>query len=726
MNTSDQSATPGPRRGLSALASRFSSMSPRARLLLLAVGLPVLLVLIGGSWGVHHHVQADPQFCFGSCHAETSQAGMPLPDGHTGLACDRCHELRFWSSVGQWWAGKTFKPHAQVTGKQCNTCHASGAGSKLQVAGTVGHDAHDKASVGCDKCHGSKTHDLSPKQESCKTCHADKKIYDAGMESLPCLACHNFLAKGSKLAKAPSTECRACHGGQPSPQRSQRFAFIEKGRDVSTSMIHGNIFACSLCHQPHQAKLEDRRTGRDCSRCHSRAPQSAASISNPAHSVCGTCHKVHSLRSELAGACARCHALAKPEALAGTTAAKHPACGSCHPAHEFKASRADCVQCHRDQSPLAGNERMKAHTECGNCHAPHQPAVEKNACLNCHADKRAHGHPSCVTCHDPHKDKSSTKQCSSCHGAQSATLASGKGGHGGGCQTCHTPHAAGGAGLRCGGCHKDEGAKAASAGIPQHENCASCHKPHEFSTATAAGACVGCHKINTSGAHKGPCRQCHQPHGSPRIGADACIKCHSGIPRVSSGKHSECRSCHQPHQPASGGALQCSNCHSGQLAASRSWPAPQHQACPGCHQQHNPAQKTPCAQCHAKEAASMGSGKHQCSSCHHPHQSPGNWWGKCSTCHAGQVAAVKGRGPTHSSCESCHKPHKFSKPACTACHNAMGRLGAHGKAGHANCTACHDSHGKTSPSRATCLACHKDKTDHNPSAKSCTTCHLFR
>ncbi len=713
------------------MAARFNSLSPRARLLVVAIGLPVLLLLVGGGWGIHHHVQADPQFCFGSCHAETAEAGMPLPGGHQGMSCNRCHDLRFWQSARQWWVGKTqgkdaYRPHAQVTGKQCGACHTSGQGSSLQVAGTVGHDAHAKHDVNCAACHGSKTHDLSPKPASCKTCHPEVKVYDKGMENLPCLSCHNFLAKDSKLAKAPSTECRGCHGGKPTPQRSRRFALIVPGRDVSTEMIHGNIFACSLCHQPHKEKRADRLPGLDCARCHSRAPQSAASIPIPAHSACGSCHRVHSLRSELANACARCHALARPDQLEGTTAGKHPGCGTCHVAHEFKASRADCPRCHQDQSPLANVPRMKAHTECGNCHAPHQAGAAKNACVTCHADKKAHGHPSCVTCHDPHRDKSATKKCASCHGAESAAILATKGGHAaGGCLTCHSPHNATGASQRCAGCHADQASKVATAGVAPHTNCASCHKPHEFSAASATSACVSCHKIDTSGAHKGPCHDCHRPHGPPRIGTDACVKCHPSVPRVKSGKHSECRSCHKPHQPASGGALQCANCHAAQQAAARSWPAAPHQACPGCHQQHNPSQKTPCAQCHAEQAASMGTGKHQCSSCHNPHQPPGNWWSSCSKCHAAQTAAVRGRGATHSNCQACHKPHKFSKPTCQTCHNAMGNLGMHGRKGHSNCLSCHDSHGKSSITRATCLACHKDKTNHNPSATTCTSCHLF-
>jgi hypothetical protein len=730
LNPRSPSVNPKPRRGLSALAARVASMSRRTRILL-AVGLPVLLVVAGSAWGVHHHVQAGPGFCFGACHAGPSHAGMSLSEGHQGVPCDGCHELRFWLNARQWWAGKTrgkdaHEPHAQVTDARCKACHSSGSGSKLQIAGTVSHAAHDKQNVGCASCHGSKTHDLSPRAERCQTCHAGEQMHEAGMKDLPCLSCHDFLARGSKLAKAPSTECRTCHGGKPSGDRSSRFALVVPARDVSTTMIHGNIFACSLCHQPHKEKLDERRTGRDCARCHARAPQGASSIAVPAHSACGTCHKVHSPRSELSGACAKCHQMARPEALAGTTAGKHPACSTCHAAHEFAASRADCVQCHAGQSPLAKVERMKPHTECGNCHAPHRPAVEKDACLTCHAEKKAHGHESCVTCHDPHQDKSSTRSCASCHGAQRLALVSGKGGHTGGCQTCHAPHTAGGASMRCAGCHSEQGSKVAAAGVTPHSQCASCHRPHEFSPATAASACAGCHKIDTAGAHKGPCRSCHQPHGSPRIGADACIKCHGSIPKASAGKHAECRSCHQPHQPASGGSLQCANCHAGQVAAARSWPAAQHQACPGCHQQHNPSQKTPCAQCHAKEASSVSGTKHQCSACHSPHQAPGDWWARCVSCHAGQAAASQGRGATHARCESCHKPHKFSKPSCTACHNAMGRLGAHAHSGHAGCLSCHDSHGKSTPSRATCLACHKDKTDHNPNAKSCTSCHLFK
>ena len=728
MNTDEQSANPDPNQRPLNEAAGQATASPRKRLILLAVVATLLLVASGAGYGAHRRVQTNPEFCFGACHTDVDRASMPPQGVHKDTRCANCHDLRFWQSAKQWLSGpKTGVPHGVVAQELCGSCHVDSTTSKKQVGMTVGHDAHNKAGVGCPKCHGaSKSHDIEPKPAVCKDCHPKSTVYEKGMADLPCLACHNFLARGSKIAKAPATDCRACHGGPNAPHDISRFATVKKARDVSTSMIHGNIFACSLCHQPHKEKVEDRRSGRECARCHSRAPQSAASISNPAHSACGTCHKVHSLRSELASACARCHQLARSQDIQGTTAGKHPSCSSCHTAHEFKASRSECGQCHVDQSPLAKIERLKPHAECGNCHSPHQPAAEQQACMKCHAEKKGHGHPQCTTCHDPHKEKSSTKQCVNCHGDQATALAaSGKGGHNGGCPTCHTLHAPSGASSRCSSCHPQQAGPVAAAGIAPHTNCASCHHPHTFSAATAMGACAGCHKINTSGAHRGECRTCHTPHGSPRIGADACGKCHANIPKAQGGKHQECRSCHQPHQAATKGGAMCTTCHAAQQAAANAYPAAQHKACPGCHQQHNWSQKTPCASCHGKESASASGGKHQCSSCHSPHQAPGDWWARCSKCHGGQSAAAKSRGATHGNCQSCHKPHKFSKPTCQACHNAMGRMGAHGNAGHASCASCHDTHARSSPTRNTCLGCHKDKTTHNANAKSCTGCHLF-
>ena len=732
MNTPEQSdgsgpPTPEPRK----FARRWAALSPRKKTILGAVLLFTFVLLPLVTIGVHGHVQNNEQFCLGTCHTEAGASLANAPPSHKDMPCASCHDMHFeqnaWLYVLQLTQGASANtPHAVADPALCQNCHASGQGSRLQVSRSVGHQSHaSKADLPCSACHGGKTHDLAADKDGCARCHTSTKMYEEGMAKLSCASCHSFLAPSAQAGAAPSTQCRSCHGGKQDPPIVAAVGKTIPGREVSHEMIHGSIFACSVCHQPHESDLEKRRTGRDCGRCHAGAPSSDKKAStNPAHSACGTCHRVHSPRSELTSACATCHAEAKSEKLQHTPAGKHPNCGTCHVAHDFVADRSACATCHSNQSPVANVPRLAAHADCANCHAPHREAAERESCATCHERYRGHGHQHCVTCHDPHKDKSSTKTCASCHAKETSALASAKGGHRGGCQSCHSPHAAGTT-AKCANCHAEQSSAVAAAGKTPHGQCASCHRPHTFSASSGGDTCKSCHDISKQGAHKGECRQCHTTHGSPRIGSTACAKCHSDIPRPTRGKHAECRSCHASHQPASGGALGCSQCHAAQQAGARAWKATQHQSCVGCHKPHDPSAVAACTQCHASQA-SGGSKKHSCRTCHDPHQAPTTWWNRCSSCHSAQSAATKSRGSTHGTCQSCHKPHRLAKPSCTVCHNAMSSLGAHKDRGHANCTSCHDTHAKNAIGRAKCLSCHKDKTAHNPTAKFCTGCHLFK
>lgn len=728
MNSDEQKDGPGagsePPDTRAAATKRLSS---KARAVVAAFGIAAVALVVGGV-RLHGYVQNDQAFCFGSCHAGAAEEGLLALGAHEGIACEQCHDLQFAQNAWLYVAGKVQgptadPPHAHADPKLCKSCHESGEGSRLQVTDAVGHQSHAReAKLECAVCHGNGTHALAAESGRCKTCHANVKMHEEAMADLPCESCHRFVAPPSELAATPSIECRTCHGGKPRGEQGGSSMFVKAGRSVSKDMIHGSIFDCSTCHQPHEKEEGKRRTGRDCARCHVRTPESAAAIKNPAHSKCGSCHREHSPRDELTATCADCHAQARPEALEDTPASRHANCGTCHVAHEFTADRASCGVCHREKSALANVERLSAHADCGNCHAPHKPEPAHDGCANCHKDHKGHGHANCSTCHDPHKDKSATKNCTSCH--PGATVAAGKG-HTGGCQTCHAPHAVGGSSARCASCHGQVAKAVAAAGDSPHGKCATCHRPHAFVASAGAEGCRSCHEMPAGGAHRGACSECHVTHGSPRVGTASCAKCHADIPRAKQGKHADCRSCHGPHEAASAGSAQCSSCHGSQQAGTRAWAASQHKDCLGCHKAHDPAAAASCSSCHA-EVKVTGSKKHTCRGCHDPHQAPGNWQSRCASCHKGQAAATRSRGATHGNCASCHKPHHITKPSCTGCHNAMSNLGAHALHQQTGCTACHDTHRSGTMTRAQCLSCHKDMTDHNPGAKSCASCHPFR
>jgi hypothetical protein len=713
------------------LRERFSQLRP-SRKLAVVLGLGSGLALLAAGLGARHYVKHDPDFCL-SCH-QPSEGLSAGPNGaHQSLGCDSCHEVDFVQGAHQYLLGQFGDPksstaHGGPGPSSCNDCHLSSEVSKVQIPETLGHQTHvlGGPKLDCAQCHGTGSHDVAPNADGCQQCHDDVVIREPAMAKMPCLSCHNFLAKRSMTARSPAFDCQRCHGGQEQTDASPQVGLTIPATEISEGMVHGNVYACRLCHDPHAADPEERRAGRACVRCHGDVTAESGNNSNPAHRACTSCHQPHQPRAAVVHACARCHEEARPQVVEATTAAKHTGCVACHQAHEFSAERVDCRTCHQPQTDLLANRSEESHGWCGNCHEPHEEKSEHRACANCHQGTAGHAHPACATCHEPHGDKSATKTCTACHGAAAVALQAGNDSHRGSCGSCHNTHAPAGASTSCGRCHSQQGSAAAVAGNDAHQQCGSCHEPHGFTAASGTEACQKCHQQPASGSHKGDCRQCHQAHGPPSIeGNEACAKCHADA-AAGAGKHADCRSCHGAHQPASQ-AASCSLCHAGKSNAVQGWnAASQHSTCENCHQPHQPRGGAACSSCHAKQAASAQGSKHACATCHDVHQSPGNWWAGCNNCHGDKQAAVSNRGPTHKQCASCHQPHTAAVPDCRSCHSDATRLGAHAIAEHGACRKCHASHSRSRPNRSTCLSCHDDMTDHQPDAKTCQSCHLFR
>ena len=702
----------------------LQTLTAGKRKVALGVALAVLVVGAIGVRGFDHYLTGGQAFCL-SCHSP-AQADLAT-SSHASLACGECHDAQFGQNAtlfakklleGQ----KANAPHAKANRNRCNVCHLSGENNDHQLNATVGHETHVLRGprLECVACHGSDSHKLTPKPGVCKDCHKDVRIFHAGTKDLSCLSCHTFLAKTSAARKPAAMGCQLCHGGDAAAEKASKFTEKRKGPEVTSAMVHGNLEACRLCHNPHESDPKKRTTGAACSRCHESMSKTVADLNVPPHKDCTGCHQVHQIRAEVGNACARCHEAARPGSATDTAASKHERCVACHTPHTFSAAKAPCAKCHEDKANRLASWNAKTHANCQNCHKPHEPGSEQKACRSCHTGHAGAGHRNCTNCHDPHGSRADAKQCATCHGGQLAALAAVPS-HQNACQKCHPTHAVGGAPGRCASCH-DAQANKVSGANPTHTICTSCHKPHGFAATSVVGTCTSCHKL-PGGSHKGACNDCHTIHGSPRTAQNSCAKCHEN--KSTTGKHKDCRSCHRPHRAAAEAGV-CSNCHAGPASTAAQWRPAQHKTCSSCHPTHNPDAGAACGRCHSKQTSSVQGGKHTCSSCHSQHQTPGNWWSRCSNCHGAIASQVKSRGQHHSQCQACHKPHKFGKPSCTACHNAMPSMGAHGNAGHNNCSACHPTHAKSNISRSTCVSCHTNKKDHHADTKSCTSCHLFR
>ena len=671
---------------------------------------------------VRHYVADDPRFC-SSCHVEA--AGAAAKHAHRHVACQKCHRTNALVAlklyVGSWF-GKTqqLSAHGQPDRARCKTCHLEGKGRTV-VTLTGGHSVHvvNGPHLGCVECHELRGHSTELVSSACQRCHKKVGVHDRGMAKVGCLDCHDFLAPVTSGRPIPATGCPKCHGGSPPAALAKRSKNLSR-LAITSKVIHGNVNACRLCHDPHSPDLFDRHAGTDCDRCHRGVVQEQQGANIPGHPDCSICHEVHGPRPKTPELCVRCHDDKGPSAATSTLANRHQQCSKCHKAHTFEVTRDRCAACHDQERTKLASWKSTRHSDCLSCHRGHQDIAPAQVCPTCHKPQRLHAHPACTTCHDPHLGKSGARSCVKCHSDVAATVGKSKASGHRNCSSCHATHAPASAPSRCAGCHQQQGALAKIAGPPPHQSCVSCHRPHQFQA--SAVICKTCHEPAELTPHKDACLRCHQPHGPPASAQLVCNSCHTQVQAIS-GKHANCQSCHSPHKLGKSGP-QCADCHAQRAAAVRSWAPAPHQSCQTCHARHSPMPPKNCGQCHAAVTSKTLSLGHRCTGCHNPHQPQTDWWGKCANCHANEAAATATMSGTHSQCRSCHTPHSAGLPSCRGCHSNP--PGAHSKSGHKDCKSCHSTHSVRVTGRAVCTKCHQDKVNHYPKAAQCFACHLFQ
>ncbi len=688
----------------------------------LPIALIVLLVAMAALGGVgarrlQRFVTSDPAFCL-SCHRQVgSDLGV---HAHAKLSCGNCHVSNFAAGLHIWVTSNSAKstPHGQVDLGRCRTCHFDQR-KDSKTARSIGHQNHvtGKTQLTCDKCHELKKHRSPVNTRSCAACHDKVAVHEHGMTEVACLSCHQFIKEG-RAGDPGATGCPTCHSGKPLLP-GQAFTST-KTKAITAAVVHGNVNACRLCHEPHRPDPTHRRLGNDCASCHRRVVDQHIEANIPTHRNCAECHSVHGPRPKTPDLCVRCHTSQGAKSSESKLAARHQGCAGCHAAHTFKPKASRCIECHKPVQAVFATWKSAPHADCLSCHSGHSGKDPATACPGCHQAQRGHGHDKCTLCHEPHKDKSAAKQCAMCHQPVFEAVGGLKTAQHRVCSSCHATHAAPQAPTRCAGCHGRQAELVQGAAPPAHQACKSCHLPHQFST--SGGICRNCHRSAELGSHRDGCTNCHERHGPPGRPQLVCGNCHSAV-GAGRGHHSDCASCHGVHRQSQGGPS-CVACHRGKVAAVNTWrPAP-HQKCDSCHQRHSDKAPKACAECHAAEASQPLARGHQCLGCHNPHQSPTLNSGLCGNCHKNQAALVSGGTPTHADCIKCHQPHTSTRPTCQGCHQT--RPGAHAIKGHQRCANCHMTHQVKSEGRAKCLGCHKDKDTHYPKAANCIACHAFR
>ena len=256
---------------------------------------------------------------------------------------------------------------------------ATTASSTVPAAlpGVFSHKRHLAEGTSCADCHGSEAKDLSPRAESCSSCHDTPKAiapaetknnpnalrfpHDRHAASLECSLCHKDLAEDKEAKGGPRLgfdDCQRCHK--------------EKG-------IRTPEGQCARCHDAARTQLAPRDHAKAWKRAH--GGEAGWRVFDEHGKDCHLCHS--------AGSCTNCHREVRPQDHGAAWNARthgqsaqwdRERCKTCH-------ESGFCINCHRDTSPMShmGNWRYlhgKALGDSGSCTECHN----KGMCYACHQE----------------------------------------------------------------------------------------------------------------------------------------------------------------------------------------------------------------------------------------------------------------------------------------------------------------------------------------------------
>jgi hypothetical protein len=548
------------------------------RIALAAAAAAAVAAVAGAGVAGWNYMQHDNGFCTG-CHVMGPAYERFTRSEHDSLSCHDCHQQSLFASMRQlylWVAERPQRigPHAKVPSEVCARCHVTGSGRALwqRIASTAGHRTHlesDSAAlkgIQCVTCHGLEVHRFAPVDSTCAQagCHVNIGITMGrmrGQTSLHCVTCHRFTREVPALFPRDSArgrlvpgvgECFSCH------QMRVLLAEFDPARDPHAG-------TCGACHNPHtQAQPQDAAATCASAGCHAgwRAePFHVGARHRRVATQCTLCHQPHAAKVDPSD-CAGCHqAVRARRAQVGGRRLAPPL-----PFDTAKALR------RVSQRPGAAPALPAAGTGAGVPHGPNPgleiapsrapatgavpgaalptgpPAAPPDtfphdrhkslACLTCHVSAREHGRLTfqpprgCQICHH---EAPARLDCARCHGAAelaapaAVTVKVAAAGAPARAHPARFEHAAH-RGRRCVECHTTPVTLAAAEAVA---SCKACHEDHH----AAGRPCDACHALDAEearDAHAPPerahlaCDACHAPDVVARLAPDRpfCLMCH--------------------------------------------------------------------------------------------------------------------------------------------------------------------------------------------------------
>jgi predicted CXXCH cytochrome family protein len=368
-----------------------------------------------------------------SCHDPHASAVPRLLRARTGELCATCHDA----------AGLQASHGGQITASvSCVRCHSPhGSAHRKMLAGTVVHAPF--ADKSCAACHrppmGGRTRLQGRAVALCASCHGDipasapaggswHPALEGSRNASGCLSCHDpHLSPNRKLlVKTGTALCASCHGdvvkaagakGGHAPAADDCLSCHKPHAAPKPFLLaEAPRAVCLGCHDAADAGLRKAHLGAkveglDCTSCHTphgagHAKALARYVHAPVTEGCDACHQGSAsklVEDGNAALCLRCHEEVGQKAKAAKVphAAMDAArCVDCHNPHASPQPRlvklpggAECLACHSDQAPGAGESVHGAIglVGCQACHEPHGGArpkllrsVGNGLCLGCH------------------------------------------------------------------------------------------------------------------------------------------------------------------------------------------------------------------------------------------------------------------------------------------------------------------------------------------------------
>lgn len=680
-------------------------------------------------------------------HAET---GWRLEGGHSGLACEKCHEPRLIKDPAIAKLQRTkrketmlglhtacvschFDEHRGQEGDRCEKCHDV---ERWKPAPRFKHDetryplrgAH--TGVECAKCHPTEVDAVTPPgafpaplrrevmklkdipHQRCVDCHADPHRGRFGSDCESCHTVQGWLQLSKRIQKDEFHEktrfplrgahtavaCEACHG--PLPGMPRRFKGLAFGR-------------CSDCHyDAHLGQLTDAPAG-------GAARRATASPEDD----CVRCHLVEGflpVKFELED-----HEKTRYPLAGGHLAAP---CAGCHPKNEELLRAVDP----RLLELIARRRRPKLFSTAV------LRLATSGRCEDCHADEHdGQLAPRSGAAAESLDGRIAARGCEACHRVESFALLRFD-------HATDTSYPLVGAHARaaCSGCHvPNAGGAIQYRGVD--EACGTCHTDVHFGQLTGPGGQVGCEACHDTERFT-PTRFDHQDPRFTRFRLDGkhldvkCEVCHF---EVDAGGGEKARR----YRPLPGTCLGCHvDPHDGAMAKyERIAAAREEHPGAGAARPDGDPVETRCEQCHETAGWLRIT---------FPHELTGftlrgvHARTPCSSCHQAGIEADLDRD-----CAACHRdPHAGELGLrCQGCHDETTWKGAitadtHRRTnfplegGHAviPCEECHVGARERTFSRAAtpCLACHAGdlqraalgSIDHNLASfgDDCQRCHL--